>query len=172
MVVSMYKLIQDNITYITLGVTAVLLIALVLIIILYVKHSKLRKKYNAFMTGEQAINLEQTILTRFKEIEKLKEASTLNISDIAKIKEQLEAVYQKIGVVKYDAFKEMGGKLSFVLVLLDNKNSGILLNSVHSSREGCYTYLKEIIRGESFIELSADEKEALRQAMNSNSYME
>lgn len=66
--------------------------------------------------------------------------------------------YQKIGVVKYDAFKEMGGKLSFVLVLLNKENTGFLLNSVHSSREGCYTYLKEIIKGESFIELSEDEK--------------
>ena len=80
--------------------------------------------------------------------------------------------YQKIGVVKYDAFKEMGGKLSFVLVLLNKENTGFLLNSVHSSREGCYTYLKEIIKGESFIELSEDEKKALSQAVNCNNYME
>ena len=80
--------------------------------------------------------------------------------------------YQKIGVVKYDAFKEMGGKLSFVLALLDKNNSGILLNSVHSTREGCYTYLKEIIKGESFLELSEDEKKALNQALRSSNFME
>ena len=67
---------------------------------------------------------------------------------------------------------EMGGKLSFVLALLDKNNDGILLNSVHSSREGCYTYLKEIIKGESFLELSNEEREALEQAKKYNTFME
>jgi hypothetical protein len=91
---------------------------------------------------------------------------------MGKVKENLQITYQKVGVVKYDAFKEMGGKLSFVLALLDKSNNGILLNSVHSSREGCYTYLKEIIKGESFLELSEDEKKALNQAIRSSNFME
>ena len=82
----------------------------------------------------------------------------------------LTITFQKIGIVKYDAFKEMGGKLSFVLALLDKNNDGIILNSVHSSREGCYTYLKEIIKGESFLELSKEEKAALNQAIKYNTY--
>ena len=65
----------------------------------------------------------------------------------------------------------MGGKLSFVLVLLDKKNNGFLLNSVHGSSEGCYTYLKEIINGESFLELSNEEKKALDMAINQDNFM-
>lgn len=124
------------------------------------------------MTGGSGENLEEQILSRFSDIEKLKTDSKNLTNELSKVKDNLLITYQKIGVVKYDAFKEMGGKLSFVLALLDKNNNGILLNSVHSSREGCYTYLKEIIKGESFLELSEDEKSALNQALNSNNFMQ
>ena len=61
----------------------------------------------------------------------------------------------------------MGGKLSFALALLNDKNNGFIINSMHSSREGCYTYVKEIINGESFVILATEEKEALEMALNS-----
>ena len=67
-----------------------------------------------------------------------------------------------IGLVKYDAFNEMGGKLSFSLALLNETNNGFVMNAVHS-REGCYTYVKEIIDGNAIIMLSEEEKEALDQ---------
>lgn len=123
------------------------------------------------MSGSTGENLETQILARFADIDKLKSDTEFLNNELAKVKDNLLITYQKVGVVKYDAFKEMGGKLSFVLALLDKNNNGILLNSVHSSREGCYTYLKEIIKGESFLELSEDEKKALHQALNSNNFM-
>lgn len=158
--------------YIMIGIAAVILVLLILVIILFVRQHKLNKKYKKFMTGSEAVNLEGQILSRFSDIDHLKtDAQKIN-QEISKIKENLLITYQKIGVVKYDAFKEMGGKLSFVLALLDKNNNGIILNSVHSSREGCYTYLKEIIKGESFLELSADERSALDMAKNSSNFME
>ena len=72
--------------------------------------------------------------------------------------------FQKVGILKYDAFQEMGGKLSFALTLLDGNNSGYIINSMHS-REGCYNYIKEIVKGESYIELSEEEAESLDQAI-------
>ena len=62
---------------------------------------------------------------------------------------------------------EMGGKLSFALAMLDKDNNGFVLNAIHS-REGCYTYIKEIVKGESYIVLGEEEKEALRQAVNAH----
>ena len=55
----------------------------------------------------------------------------------------------------------MGGKLSFVLALLDDYDSGFVLNAVHS-RDNCFLYIKEIVKGESYIMLSNEEVEALR----------
>ena len=61
----------------------------------------------------------------------------------------------------------MGGKLSFSLALLSQNNDGFIINAMHS-REGCYTYIKEIIDGNSVITLSEEEQEALDMALNSN----
>ena len=77
--------------------------------------------------------------------------------------------FQRVGIVKYDAFNEMGGKLSFAIAMLDGNNSGWIINAMHS-REGCYTYIKEIIKGESYIELAEEEAEALDKAIFENPY--
>ena len=87
-----------------------------------------------------------------------------NRTSIRKINEEMLSNFQKIGILKYDAFQEMGGKLSFVLTLLDGNNSGYIINSMHS-REGCYNYIKEIVKGESYIELSEEETESLERAI-------
>jgi hypothetical protein len=166
------EIISNNTEYIILGLTIFSLLLFIFILILSMKQRKLNKKYKKFMSGATGENLESQILARFSDIDGLKTDAKMIHSEIDKIQENLMITYQKIGVVKYDAFKEMGGKLSFVLALLDKNNSGFILNSVHSSREGCYTYLKEIIKGESFLELSGDERKALNQALNSSNFME
>ena len=153
------------------GLLILNVIILIVLIIILNRQSKLNKKYKKFMTGEKAENLEQTIINRFKEIDGLKD-NIKNIKvDIENINEDLMTTYKKIGIIRYDAFREMGGKLSFVLALLNKNNNGFIINSVHSSREGSYVYLKEIINGESFLELSSEEKEALKQALNADNYL-
>ena len=155
---------QDQILLIAVLVMAVLTVALLSItIILLVKIGTLTKKYNVFMKGSSGHTLESTILTRFKEIDILKEESKYTSEKLNIACETLITAYQKIGIVKYDAFKEMGGKLSFSLCLLDDENNGFILTSMHT-REGCYTYVKEIIKGESFVVLAAEERRALEEA--------
>lgn len=166
------EIINNNIAIFYLGLAGIALVLLILLFVNMVNQHKLNKKYRKFMTGSDGKTLESKILARFADIDGLKADSEKVHDEISKIKDNLLITYQKIGVVKYDAFKEMGGKLSFVLALLDKNNNGILLNSVHSSREGCYTYLKEIIKGESFLELSEDERTALNQALKSSNFME
>ncbi len=60
----------------------------------------------------------------------------------------MEGSYQKVGIVKYNAFQEMGGQLSFALTLLDENDNGWLLILMHIQEE-CYLYIKEIVKGES-----------------------
>ncbi len=165
-------MINNYAEYILTGLAGLSILLIILVIILFVKQSKLNKKYKKFMSGASGENLESQIVARFSDIDQLKANTKSLDEELKKVKENLLITYQKVGVVKYDAFKEMGGKLSFVLALLDKNNNGILLNSVHSSREGCYTYLKEIIKGESFLELSDDEAKALNQALSSSNFME
>ena len=81
------------------------------------------------------------------------------------IKKNMNVMFSKYGVEKYDAFDDVGGKLSFALALLDKNNTGLILNAVHS-RDNCFLYLKEIVKGESYVVLSQEEVEALRKAVN------
>ncbi len=159
--------IQNNSPYFIIGLVVLVLILLVLLIINMVSFNKLNKKYAAFMTGKDGKTLEDVVLKRFSEIDELKESNNNNRKLIDVINEELLFTYKKVGIVKYDAFNEMGGKLSFALAMLDKRNNGFVINAMHS-REGCYTYIKEIIKGESYITLGEEEKVALEQAINSD----
>lgn len=161
-----YQYIDNNINNIILfsGITIIVIILLMFIIIYMLIRQN--KKYKKFIKGSNAESLENIILENKKKLDIMNnEIKDINIIQ-NKHKEQLITTFQKMGVKKYDAFKEMGGKLSFAIALLNMEDSGFLINSVHSTREGCYIFVKEIIKGESFIELSKDEIEALDIAKN------
>ena len=119
------------------------------------------------MRGKDTESLEDVIIAKFQEIEQIKRIEKENKRQMEELAQSLTLAYQKIGIIKYDAFQEMGGKLSFALALLDKSNNGFVLNSMHS-REGCYTYIKEIIDGKSYIKLSEEEKKAVDTAVNFN----
>ena len=127
--------------------------------------SRLNKKYKIFMKGKDGQSLEKLFKRKFDMIEKLASNSEINREDIQKLEKLYNSSLHKYGIVKYDAFEDMGGKLSFVLALLDKENTGFLLNAIHS-RENCFLYIKEIVNGESYIMLSEEEVEALKRAVN------
>lgn len=155
-----------DIGYVVMGLAGCILIILILLIVLFVKHSKLKKKYNVFMSGKDGQTLEEAIRRKFETVDKLENDVKTIYDMLSEMNGRLVTAYQKVGIVKYDAFKELGGKLSFVLVLLTDQNNGFILNSVHSTREGCYTYMKSIENGECEIILSEEEKEALDMALS------
>lgn len=153
--------------YMIIGLAGAVIILLIMIIINMVQTSKLKKKYKKFMSGKNAKSLEDTLIKRLDQVDSLMEANSANEKSINQIFKDMKFTFQKIGLVKYDAFNEMGGKLSFSLALLNQANDGFVLNAVHS-REGCYTYIKEIVDGNSIIVLAEEEQEALKMAMESN----
>jgi len=153
--------------YVTLGLAAVSIIMLIILIVNTVQISQLKKRYKIFMTGKSAKNLEKTLIERLDQVDDLIKANTANENNIKKLFNRMTFAFQKVGLVKYDAFNEMGGKLSFSLALLNEMNDGFVINAVHS-REGCYTYVKEIIGGNSVIVLADEEQEALNIAKSSN----
>ena len=135
-----------------------------IVINLQMKHKRMQEKYQIFMRGKDGKSLEKGFLEQFKTVEKLERAVKQNTRDIDTIYKRIKTHYQKIGIVRYDAFQEMGGNLSFVLTMLDENNNGWVFNAMHS-REGCYTYIKEIVKGESYMELGEEERESLKKAM-------
>ena len=157
----------------TIGINfdLILIVMFILIVVLFcmvinanMKYNRLKSSYASFMRGKDGRTLEDSIFERFDDLEEVTNLALKNRQQIKNLQEDLLESLQKIGIVKYDAFNEMGGNLSFALTLLDGNNNGYIINSMHS-REGCYNYIKEIVKGESYIELSEEESESLDRAI-------
>lgn len=153
-----------DIGYVVIGMAGVIVLLFIILLVMMIRNHGMRKKYKQFMSGENGKSLEKAILDKFESIDKLEEDVSVINKNISDIRGQLTTAYQKIGMVKYDAFKEIGGKLSFVLVLLTEDDNGFILNSMHSTKDGCYTYAKEVVNGEAFVILSEEEQQALEEA--------
>lgn len=153
--------------YVIIGLAGFSLLLLILILVLFTKNSNLRKRYDTFMKDANGESLEKMFAKKFGDVDGLVEKTNHMDERLKSIDNTLLLTYKKMGVVKYDAFKEMGGKLSFALALLNDYNDGFIINAMHSTREGCYTYVKEIIKGECEVILAEEEKQALEAAINS-----
>lgn len=153
-----------DIGYVLLALAILVIVLIILNIVSFVKISNIKKRLRKFMKGKDARSLEKEIIALHEDNKFLKNMTDTNKKDIRDLNKRFAKAFQKIGLVKYDAYQQMGGLLSFSLALLDEDNNGLILNSVHST-EGCYTYTKEVVYGECKLELSNEEKVALDQAM-------
>ena len=149
--------------YIIIALVGVTFIMLIMLIVIMFKVNKLKKRYEVFMSGKDVKSLEDTLIMRLEQIDTLIKANSENVENIEVLAKRMKSAFRKVGLVKYDAFHEMGGKLSFSLALLNENEDGFILNAVHS-REGCYTYMKDIIAGNAVVVLSEEEKTALNMA--------
>lgn len=166
-----YNLLNDmglgnmDLTYLFIGAFAAVFLLLIVTIVLCVNLGRLSKKYKKFMGGKNAKSLEKDIMGLYEDNRLIKASMEKNRKDIENLYRKLGSAFQKIGIVKYDAFNQMGGQLSFSLALLDENDNGFIINSVHST-EGCYSYTKEIKNGLCDISLGEEEKKALDMAMD------
>ena len=164
------KLLKDlglgslDIGYLFIGMAVLIVILLVLIILQIKKTNELKRRLDKFTLGKDGKSLEKDIASLYEDNKFIKVNVEKNKKDIKNLYRKLTHTFQKIGLVKYDAFKQMGGKLSFSLALLDENNNGFIINSVHST-DGCYTYTKEIKDGLCAIALGEEEQIALDMAM-------
>ncbi len=154
--------------FLIIGLSGLTLILLIVVIICIIQMKRLYRRYDFFMRGKDAETLEGIIMEQMEDIAQLKSEDRANKDSLRNTNKNYRSAFQKFGLVKYNAFKGMGGNLSFAMSLLDYTNSGFVLNSVHS-REGCYVYIKEVERGETEVLLGSEEKEALERALGYHS---
>ena len=154
--------IDPAIVIIALGVITLLL--LIMTVICIMQTSRLYRRYDYFMRGKDAESMEEIILNLLDEVKELKSQDRANKDMKRTLSKHVKESYQKFGMVRYNAFKGMGGNLSFAYAMLDQNNSGYILNAVHS-REGCYLYIKKVEKGETDTLLGNEEEAALKEAL-------
>ncbi|MBQ9421209.1 MAG: DUF4446 family protein [Lachnospiraceae bacterium] len=128
------------------------------------RYKSIYRQYDAFMRGRDAESLEDLIVEEKQRIEALEKSDLTNKEVMRAMNRNIRASFQKAGVVRYDAFEGMGGKMSFAAALLDYTNTGIILNCMHGTA-GCFLYIKEVEAGATDVQLGAEEKGALERAL-------
>ena len=154
--------------YIICGLAGIILLLFIFDIIQFVKISGLKRRIYDLTEGSDG-SLEDKIAEKFAQITELREVQDKNSRDIDMIFRKLKKTYQKSAVYRYDSLADMGGQLSSVIVMLDEKNDGFLINSLHSTTAGTYTYVKKVTGGKTDIELAEEESIALAEAMGTKS---
>lgn len=154
--------------FVSLILIILLLAVIVLLVINTISIKQLTDKYSRFMRGRNAKSLENEIFKMFEENAEMKMNISQNTKDIRSIYRKLEGCYQKMGLTKYDAYEQLGGKLSFCLCMLEENNNGFLINSVYNTNSS-YTYIKRIENGQCKMELSQAEVVTLEKALKGDS---
>lgn len=144
------------------GVTIVLLLGF---IVLLAKFSSLNKKYKDFMVKlGNGKNLEEDLETYMYRVNKVEKQNAEITNQIDLMDKDLRKCIQKVGIVRYNAFKDVGSDLSFALALLNEQNNGIVLNGIYS-RDMSNIYAKPIENGKSKYVVSEEEAQAIQKAM-------
>ena len=150
-----------------LGWVIITIILVLLVIILMAKLSSLNKRYKKFLEKlGNGNNIEEDLETYMYRVEKVEKQNAEIANYVKTLDEDLTKCIQKVGIVRYNAFKDTGSDLSFTLALLDEHNDGVVLNGIYS-REMSNIYAKPVKNGESSYTMSEEEKLAVQKAMNS-----
>ncbi len=105
------------------------------------------------------------VLSRILKVQEENSDSIITIEkEVKRIDWEARCHVQKVGIVRFNPFKEIGGDHSFSLVLLDGEDSGVVITCLHT-RERTRVYMKGINKGKSELELSSEEKKALEKAI-------
>lgn len=145
----------------------VLLNVLLIVVICYFinKVSRLRRRFERFMNPESKNhNIEALLIENNRLVAQVKEANDKIEKQQKIILNKLRSCIQYMGIIRYNTFEDVGGDLSYAIALMDEEKNGVVLNSLYY-REGCYTYGKPIIAGESKYQLSTEEQQAIDKAL-------
>lgn len=146
--------------FIILGIVAVWLLGLTIFVVLQTRF------FNRLTKDAKGKGLKSVLERILKEQKKSgKDISALE-KELATYKKEGKLHVQKVGLVRFNPFKELGGDHSFSLAILDGKDTGVIVTGLHT-RERTRVYAKEVKNGKSQIELSKEEKQALDKALKS-----
>lgn len=138
-------------------------VILILNIYLYMGLSHIKKRSRIFFENKDAKDLEEVIFNQIKNTNEAKNGLEKLSEENSEIRKKLDVCIQKVAVVRFNPFGEVGGNQSFAIALLDKHLDGVMILSLYA-REGVRVYSKAIKEGKSEYRLSKEEEEAIRLA--------
>ena len=163
---SIINMINEYSIFIIIGLAIITLLLFIITMVLLASVKKLEKKYRKMMRGVNNKNLEQALNDNLDNIEKALNKSQEAINECKNISQELKGCVNKIAIMRYKAFEDVGSDLSFSIAILDSYNDGVIITGIYS-RHDSTTYAKPIDKGISRYDLSEEELHVLNEAINS-----
>lgn len=163
---SIINIVNEYSIFIIMGLAIITLLLFIITIVLLSSVKKLEKKYRKMMRGVNNKNLEQALNDNLDNIEKALVKSQEAIDECKNISEELKGCVNKVAIMRYKAFEDVGSDLSFSIAILDSYNDGVIITGIYS-RQDSTTYAKPIDKGISRYDLSEEELHVLNEAINS-----
>jgi hypothetical protein len=145
----------------------IIIINCILLISNIKKTNKVKTKYNRFMNGLSDRNMEELLETCISNVNSVSAKDREIELEINNIERTLIQCLQKVGIVRFNAFDNVGSDLSFAIALLDNNDSGVVISGIYA-RDSSSTYAKPVLSGKSKYTLSAEEIQAIDIAKKNN----
>ena len=158
---------NEFVPYIIGVLTIIILLLFILVIVLFKSLNKLERKYRKFMRGTNGKNIESLVLKELDNIKQADENSKKVLQECEQINAKIKSCVQKVAIMRYKAFENVGSDLSFSIAILDGNDDGVLLTGIYG-REDSVTYAKPIDKGISRYDLSEEEKHVLNEAIKQN----
>lgn len=163
------KLLENQDFLKIMTITNFVLIILVIVNIIY--NIYINRKYVHFMNKlGNGNNLDEMLRKYLADVREIKKDNTEIKAYYTQLDNNIDSCIQKIGLVRYNAFKDVGSDLSFAIALLDRNDNGVILNGLYGS-ESSNIFAKPIKGGVSKYQLSEEEKEALEIAEQSKNFI-
>ena len=154
-----------------IGINFFLIILLIILNIINLsKIKKLKRKYIRFMNGSDNLSIEELLEKCIEKVNKVSIKNREIENHINKVERNLLSCVQKVGIVRFNAFDDVGSDLSFSVALLDSNDNGVVLSSLYS-RESSSIYAKPLENAKSKYSLSAEEIKAIDIAQKSAYYI-
>ncbi|WP_019914542.1 DUF4446 family protein [Paenibacillus sp. HW567] len=158
------QLITEQLSLFIMGFAFVIILLAIVLIVQGTKIRKMRRRYEAMMTGNGVEDLENLLIDLKNQGDMLEEGQHEHKAMIEAAQAKIRGMKSKVSLKRYNAFGERGNDLSFSLAILDDNRNGIVLTSLHN-RENSYIYSKPLENGESPYSLSPEEKEVIALAL-------
>ena len=156
--------IVNNMSYL-IGALGVLMIIMYLLVInLYYNLNYMKKRYKKMMTGVDGANIERMMIGCIDSIKAINNENEKLWAETKEIKDLLQRAVTRMAIVRFRAFEDMGGDLSYAVAMLESNNNGVIMSSIFA-REDSRSYAKPIVNGQSTYALTKEEEEALQQAL-------
>lgn len=159
------KMINEYSMFIVIGLMIITFLLFIIVLVLMSSVNKVEKKYRKMMRGVNNQNLEDLIASKIDNIENALTNSEKSLEECRVIREEIKGCVNKVAIMRYKAFEDVGSDLSFSIAILDDYNDGVLITGIYA-RNDSTTYAKPVDKGISRYDLSEEEIHVLNEAIN------